>query len=70
VSQRRGVSLRYAVRTDDIERLDGGGGPAIRAAAHAGAVEAGLLAPAAAGEDLAAFAPCRFAAGGGEMERV
>ncbi len=41
--QRRGVSLRYAVRTDDIERLEGAGGPAVRVATHAGPVEAGLL---------------------------
>jgi glycine oxidase len=42
-AQRRGVSLRYAVRIDEVQRLAGGGGPAVRVSTHAGRVDAGLL---------------------------
>ncbi len=42
--QRRGVDLRYAVRTLEVRRLGrGGASPAVRVETHAGPLDAGLL---------------------------
>jgi glycine oxidase len=42
-AQRRGVALRYAVRIEEVKRLAGSGGPAVRIVTQAGPVDAGLL---------------------------